>query len=87
MVAEKKEKTERVYLQNETSSLITVCLERFERTHNTAYLGICLNLYLGLRVGELVALCVLRSMAADVEPLVPGRMIAPGRGLLFIPLQ
>ena len=27
--------------------------------------------------------CVLRNAAADVEPLVPGRMIAPDRGLFF----
>lgn len=54
----RKDKTERVYLEDETGSLIDVCLERFEKTHNTAYLGICMNLYLGLRVGELIALKV-----------------------------
>ena len=58
VVEVKRDKTERVYLENEVASLINVCLERFKRTHNTAYLGICLNLYLGLRVGELVALKV-----------------------------
>lgn len=35
-----KDKTERVYLEDETDSLIDVCLARFEKTHNTAYSGL-----------------------------------------------
>ena len=52
----RKQASEQVYMTDEKSELISICEEMFEKTGNTAYLGICLNFYLGLRVGELVAL-------------------------------
>ena len=57
-VAEKKQASEQVYMIDEQSEIIRICEEMFEKTENTAYLAICLNFYLGLRVGELVALKV-----------------------------
>ena len=45
-------------MTDEKAELIGICEKMFEKTGNTAYLAICLNFYLGLRVGELVALKV-----------------------------
>lgn len=52
----KKSVTEQVYINDEENELIDTCLLQFEKTKNVAYLAICLNTALGLRVGELVAL-------------------------------
>lgn len=54
----KKPASEQVYMTDEKADLIKICEEMFEKTGNTAYLAICLNFFLGLRVGELVALKV-----------------------------
>lgn len=55
----KKQVQEHVYIDNEEKQLVSICLEQFKKTKNVAYLAICLNTALGLRVGELVALKVL----------------------------
>lgn len=52
----KKSDAEQVYMGDEEEQLITICLSQFEKTKNVAYLAICLNTALALRVGELVAL-------------------------------
>lgn len=52
----KKADYEIVYNQEVKKSLIEDALSQFGKTHNTAYLAVCLNFSLGLRVGELVAL-------------------------------
>ena len=54
---------------DEKPEIIGICEEMFEKTENTAYLGICLNFYLGLRVGELVALKTsdFRDMFVHIE--------------------
>lgn len=41
---------------NEKNEIITLALQQYKKPKNTAYLGACINFYLGLRVGELVAL-------------------------------
>ena len=53
-----KDVTEQIYIDNEEQNLINVALKQYEKTKNTAYLAVCMNFYLGLRVGELVALRV-----------------------------
>ncbi len=57
-VCPRKPATEQVYMVDEKDALFEICERQFKKTRNTAYLGICLNFYLGLRVGELVALKV-----------------------------
>lgn len=57
-VKPRKEASDQVYMVDEKAALFEICEKQFEKTGNTAYLGICLNFYLGLRVGELVALKV-----------------------------
>lgn len=52
----KKAVNEQIYVGNETQEIIKLALEQYQKTDNTAYLAVCLNFYLGLRVGELVAL-------------------------------
>lgn len=55
---EPEAKPEEVIIYSSTTKreVIKEALEQFEKTKNTAYLAICLNFNLGLRVGELVAL-------------------------------
>ncbi len=55
---EPKEKPEEeiIYSSDTKCEVIKEALAQFEKTKNTAYLAICLNFNLGLRVGELVAL-------------------------------
>lgn len=55
-VEHKKAPTEQVYINDEEENIINVALKQYERTRNTAYLGVCLNFTLALRVGEVVAL-------------------------------
>lgn len=55
-VEHKKTPTEQVYINDEEENIIKVALKQYEKTRNTAYLGICLNFTLALRVGEVVAL-------------------------------
>lgn len=55
-VEREKVPTEQVYIDNEEEKIIKVALSQYEKTGNTAYLGVCLNFTLGLRVGEVVAL-------------------------------
>lgn len=45
-----------VYNAKAKHSVLKDAMEQFVKTHNTAYLAVCLNFSLGLRVGELVAL-------------------------------
>ncbi len=55
-VEQKKAPTEQVYINDEEKNIIEVALKQYEKTRNTAYLGVCLNFTLALRVGEVVAL-------------------------------
>lgn len=55
-VEQKKAPTEQVYINDEEENIIKVALSQYEKTGNTAYLGVCLNFTLALRVGEVVAL-------------------------------
>lgn len=55
-VEQEKSQTEQVYINDEEEIIINVALKQFEKTGNTAYLGVCLNFTLALRVGEVVAL-------------------------------
>ncbi len=55
-VEHEKAPTEQVYVNDEEEKIIKMALEQYERTKNTAYLGVCLNFTLALRVGEVVAL-------------------------------
>lgn len=45
-----------VYNADAKHSVITEAMEQFLKTQNIAYIAVCLNFSLGLRVGELVAL-------------------------------
>ena len=51
-----KAPTEQVYVNDEEERLLNTALKQYEKTGNSAYLGICLNCTLALRVGEVVAL-------------------------------
>lgn len=53
---EEKDDAEIIYSSETKSEVIKEALTQFNKTKNTAYLAICLNFNLGLRVGELVAL-------------------------------
>jgi integrase len=53
---EEKDDAEIIYSSETKSEVIKEALAQFDKTKNTAYLAICLNFNLGLRVGELVAL-------------------------------
>ncbi len=53
---EAKTVQEQIYLSEDEKAIMTQALAQFKKTQNTAYLAVCLNFYLGLRVGELVAL-------------------------------
>ena len=55
-VPKKKISAEQIYMGEEETSVIELALQQFKKTKNIAYLAICLNFTLGLRVGELVAL-------------------------------
>lgn len=52
----KKSVNEQIYVGNEESEIITLALQQYQKTKNTAYLAVCMNFYLALRVGELVSL-------------------------------
>lgn len=54
--AEEKPLGRIIYSEDAEKELIREALRQYEKTENTAYLAICLNFSLGLRVGELVAL-------------------------------
>jgi len=55
-VEHKKAPAEQVYINDEEENIIKIALKQYEKTGNTAYLGVCLNFTLALRVGEVVAL-------------------------------
>lgn len=48
--------SELVYTTQAKHSVLSDAMQQFLKTQNTAYLAVCLNFTLGLRVGELVAL-------------------------------
>lgn len=52
----KKDITEQIFINDEEDTLLELCLSQFEKTGNTAYLGVGMNTALGLRVGEIAAL-------------------------------
>ena len=53
---EEKPLEQQVYLDDEPAQHTQACKEMFQKTNNIAYLAIGMNMFLGLRVGELVAL-------------------------------
>lgn len=57
-VESKKTVAEQVFVNDEESKLIELALNQYSKTQNTAYLAVCLNFALALRVGEVVALKV-----------------------------
>lgn len=50
--------TEQVFVNDEETRLIELAIKQYYKTKNTAYLVVCLNFALALRVGEVVALKV-----------------------------
>ena len=50
--------TEQVFVNDEETRLIELAIQQYYKTNNTAYLAVCLNFALALRVGEVVALKV-----------------------------
>lgn len=52
----KKAPAEQVYVDNEIQLILEQAEKQYKKTNNSAYLAVCLNFSLGLRVGELVAL-------------------------------
>lgn len=54
--SKKKTATEQVYIDDEEMLICQQAEAQYEKTKNIAYLAVCLNFSLGLRVGELVAL-------------------------------
>lgn len=54
----KKEAAEQVYIDDESQLILQQAEKQYEKTKNVAYLAICLNFFLVLRVGELVVLKV-----------------------------
>ena len=85
---QEKRPTEQVYIDNEEEQLINTALKQFEKTENTAYLGVCLNFTLALRVGEVVALKtsdfsetlvhIQRTEIKHYEKLANGKIIRDG---------
>lgn len=55
-VEHEKPQTEQVYINDEEEKLINAALSQYQKTGNTAYLGVCLNCTLAMRVGEVCAL-------------------------------
>ncbi len=55
-VEHEKAPSEQVYINDEEENIIKIALKQYKKTGNTAYLGVCLNFTLALRVGEVVAL-------------------------------
>lgn len=47
---------QQIYVKDEKLRIIAIALQQYKKTKNVAYLAVCMNFYLGLRVGELVAL-------------------------------
>ena len=67
--AETKPLSEKVYDADTKKKVIEDALKQYEKTKNTAYLAVCLNFTLGLRVGELVALrssCIHEDGTIDI---------------------
>lgn len=61
--------TETVYDSVAKNEVIKEALKQYEKTRNTAYLAVCLNFSLALRVGELVALttsCINEDGTIDI---------------------
>ena len=54
----KEEEGPQVYTVAEEDALIRACIASYQNTDNTAYLAIAMSFFLGLRIGELVALQV-----------------------------
>ncbi|MBR1703034.1 MAG: tyrosine-type recombinase/integrase [Lachnospiraceae bacterium] len=52
----RKEAGEQVFVNDEEPEIIKTAISQYNKTGNTAYLGVCLNFTLALRVGEIVAL-------------------------------
>lgn len=53
---DKKEAAGQVYIDDEIQLILEQAEKQYKKTKNSAYLAVCLNFSLGLRVGELVAL-------------------------------
>ncbi|MCF2641472.1 MAG: tyrosine-type recombinase/integrase [Roseburia sp.] len=70
---EKKPEAEVIYSAETKSEVISEALAQFEKTRNTAYLAVCLNFNLALRVGELVAIRE-SDIESDVIHIVRGEV-------------
>ncbi len=64
---DKKEATEQVYIDDEIQLILEQAEKQYKKTKNSAYLAVCLNFALGLRVGELVALKLEDFSESSVE--------------------
>ena len=92
VVEREKKPTEQVYIDDEEEKLIHMALEQYEKTENTAYLGICLNFTLALRVGEIAALKtsdfseslvhIQRQEIRNYEKLANGEIIRSGYAIV-----
>ena len=63
----KKEAAEQVYIDDEIQLILEQAEKQYKKTKNPAYLAVCLNFALGLRVGELVALKLENFSESSVE--------------------
>lgn len=52
----KKDETKQVYVNDERERLLMQAEKQYKKTGNVAYLAVCMNFFLALRVGEIVAL-------------------------------
>ena len=55
-VTEKKSVERQVYIGDEKPNLVILAMDMYRKTSNMAYLAVAFNVFVGLRVGELVAL-------------------------------
>lgn len=51
-----RSETEQVYVDDERERMLIQAQKQYEKTGNVAYLAVCMNFFLALRVGEIVAL-------------------------------
>lgn len=63
----KKGETEQVYVDDERERLLLQAEKQYEKTGNVAYLAVCMNFFLALRVGEIVALKTTDFSADSVQ--------------------
>ena len=62
-----KRETEQVYVDDERERMLIQAEKQYEKTGNVAYLAVCMNFFLALRVGEIVALKTTDFSADSVQ--------------------